>query len=56
LALFQQSETTPFHFIRVREVYVRKLIGLRGMWIEAVCVVLTAVLTVIFALVPGHRL
>ncbi|RSH90099.1 Bud site selection protein, Revert to axial protein 1 [Saitozyma podzolica] len=56
LALLQQSETTPFRFIRVREVYVRKLIGLRAMWIEAVCVVLTAVLTVIFALVPGHRL
>ena len=56
LAFLQQSETTPFKFIRISEGYVRKLLLMRALWIEALCVVITAVLTVIFALVPGHRL
>lgn len=56
LALLQRSETTPFHFIRVREQYVQKLISWRALWIEALAIGLTAVLTVIFALVPGKRL
>ncbi|ORX36163.1 RGS domain-containing protein [Kockovaella imperatae] len=56
LALLQQSETTPFRLITVRESYVRKLLFMRALWIEAVCIVVTAVLTVIFAVVPGHRL
>ena len=56
LAVLQQSETTPFHHIRVRERYVRKLLLLRAGWIELLCVVGTAAMTVIFALVPGHRL
>jgi len=56
LAFLQQSETTPFKFIRISEGYVRKLLLMRALWIEALCVFITAVLTVIFALVPGHRL
>ncbi|ORY24862.1 putative Bud site selection-related protein [Naematelia encephala] len=56
LAVLQQSETTPFRLIRVREGYVRRLLLMRALWIEALCIGITAVLTVIFALVPGHRL
>jgi hypothetical protein len=56
LALFQRSETSPFRTMRVREGYVRKLLAMRAAWIEAVCVVLTAVLACIFIFVPGHRL
>jgi len=56
LAFCRQSETTPFRFIRISERYVRKLLLMRALWIEALCVAITAVLTVIFALVPGHRL
>jgi len=56
LAFLQQSETTPFKFIRINEGYVRRLLLLRGLWIEALCIAVTAILTVIFALVPGHRL
>jgi hypothetical protein len=56
LAFLQQSETTPFRFIRISEGYVRRLLMMRALWIEALCIAITAVLTVIFALVPGHRL
>lgn len=56
MALFQLSETTPFHFIRIRERYIRRLIGMRALWIEALCITLTAILVVIFTVVPGHRL
>ena len=56
LAILQQSETTPFRLIRIREAYVRRLLLLRALWIEVLCIALTAVLTVIFTAVPGHRL
>lgn len=56
LALFQLSETTPFHFIRIRERYIRRLISMRAVWIEALCLLITAVLVVVFTVVPGHRL
>ncbi|KAL1408145.1 Bud site selection protein, Revert to axial protein 1 [Vanrija albida] len=55
-AIFFQSETTPFRLITVREAYVRKLILLRALWIESLVIVLTAIFTVIFCVVPGHRL
>ncbi|OCF34028.1 hypothetical protein I316_04374 [Kwoniella heveanensis BCC8398] len=56
LALFNQSETTPFRLIRVKELYVKKLITIRALWIELVCILITAILVVIFTVVPGHRL
>ncbi|TXT13387.1 hypothetical protein VHUM_00754 [Vanrija humicola] len=55
-AIFFQSETTPFRLITVREAYVRKLLLLRALWIEALAVALTAIFTVIFCVVPGYRL
>lgn len=55
-ALFQLSETGAFRTMRVRESYVRRLLTIRAIWIEAVCLALTAVLTCIFVFVPGRRL
>lgn len=49
------SETTPFHFIRVREQYVRKLIAIRAGIIVGASVLLTVIFVVIFTVVPGHR-
>ncbi|KAK8846612.1 hypothetical protein IAR55_005698 [Kwoniella newhampshirensis] len=56
LVLFSQTETTPFRLLRIKEMYVRKLLMLRALWIELVCVLITAILVVIFTVVPGHRL
>ncbi|WVW78893.1 hypothetical protein I302_100856 [Kwoniella bestiolae CBS 10118] len=56
LALLNRSETTPFKHIKVKEPYVRKLLTIRALWIELVCIVITAILVVIFTVVPGHRL
>ncbi|WWD08098.1 hypothetical protein V865_006209 [Kwoniella europaea PYCC6329] len=56
LALFNRSETTPFRHIKVKEPYVRKLLTIRALWIELVCILITAILVVIFTVVPGHRL
>ncbi|WWC59036.1 uncharacterized protein I303_101582 [Kwoniella dejecticola CBS 10117] len=56
LALFNRSETTPFRLIKVKEPYVRKLLTIRALWIELVCILITAILVVIFTVVPGHRL
>ncbi|WVR04347.1 hypothetical protein IAU60_001348 [Kwoniella sp. DSM 27419] len=56
LALLNRSETTPFRHIKVKEGYVRRLLTVRALWIELVCLLVTAVLVVIFTVVPGHRL
>ncbi|KAK4055418.1 Bud site selection protein, Revert to axial protein 1 [Microbotryomycetes sp. JL221] len=50
------SETTPFRTIGIREPYVRKLLFGRALWVTFLSGMVVAVLTVIFALVPGHRL
>lgn len=56
LALAQQSETTPFHLITVREKYVRKLLLQRALGVFFLVILITAALTVLFVFVPGHRL
>ncbi|WWC87319.1 uncharacterized protein L201_002208 [Kwoniella dendrophila CBS 6074] len=56
LALFNRSETTPFKLIKVKEPYVKKLLTIRALWIELVCISITAILVIIFTVVPGHRL
>lgn len=42
--------------IRVREKFVYKLLLKRSLWVLSLILVCTAILTVIFSLVPGHRL
>lgn len=56
LAIVQQSETTPFHLITVREPYVRKLLLQRAVGVIFLVALITAALTVLFVFVPGHRL
>ncbi|POY74753.1 hypothetical protein BMF94_2229 [Rhodotorula taiwanensis] len=50
------SETTPFRTIGIREPYIRKLLFARALWIAFLSAVIVAILTLIFVLVPGHRL
>ncbi|TYJ58200.1 hypothetical protein B9479_001024 [Cryptococcus floricola] len=56
LFLLNLSETTPFHFINVKEPYVRKLVAIRAGIIVVASLLLTAIFVVIFTVVPGHRL
>lgn len=56
LALALQSETTPFHLIRVREPYIRNLLLQRTVGVLLIVALITAALTVLFVFVPGHRL
>ena len=56
LAFAQQSETTPFHLITVRERYVRKLLLQRAIGVIFLVALITAALSVLFVFVPGHRL
>ncbi|KAG8761372.1 Bud site selection protein, Revert to axial protein 1 [Serendipita sp. 396] len=56
LLVFNQSETTPFRTLAVREPYVKKLLVGRAIWVSVLVAVLTTILTIIFWAVPGHRL
>ncbi|KJR83089.1 RGS domain protein (Rax1) [Sporothrix schenckii 1099-18] len=56
LALLGFSEYTPFHFSRVREPFVRRLLAKRALVVLAVTVLVDAALLVLFILVPGRRL
>ncbi|PWZ01005.1 regulator of G protein signaling superfamily [Testicularia cyperi] len=56
LVLLAQSETTPFHTIRIREPYVHKLLLQRSMGVLFLIALITALLSVLFIFVPGHRL
>jgi len=56
LAFLQQSETTPFRTMRVREPYVGKLLMGRAIWVTFLIVFFVAALTLLFWAVPGHRL
>ncbi|SGY74025.1 BQ5605_C005g03335 [Microbotryum silenes-dioicae] len=47
---------TPFRTIGIREPYVRKLLFGRALWVTFLSAVVVAILTIIFVLVPGHRL
>ncbi|CAD6887130.1 unnamed protein product [Tilletia laevis] len=56
LAFASQSETTPFHLITIKEVYVRQLLMKRAVGILFLISLITAALTILFVFVPGHRL
>lgn len=50
------SETTAFRTLRIREPYVKKLLMGRSMWVTFLTILLVTCATVLFTLVPGHRL
>ncbi|KAI0300484.1 RGS domain-containing protein [Multifurca ochricompacta] len=56
LVFFEQSETTPFRTLRIREPYVRKLLIGRAIWVSMLVAVGVTALTLLFWAVPGHRL
>ncbi|KAG9003022.1 Bud site selection protein, Revert to axial protein 1 [Tulasnella sp. JGI-2019a] len=56
LVFLNQSETTPFRTMQIREPYVRKLLLGRAIWVTFLITVLVIALTLIFWAVPGHRL
>ncbi|KAG8741961.1 Bud site selection protein, Revert to axial protein 1 [Ceratobasidium sp. 414] len=56
LVFLQQSETTPFRTLRIRERYVRNLLLGRAAWVCVLVAVLSVVFTIVFWAVPGRRL
>ncbi|PWN45096.1 regulator of G protein signaling superfamily [Ceraceosorus guamensis] len=56
LVIAMRSETTPFHLIKVKEPYVKRLLRKRAAGVLLLVILIVAALTVIFTLVPGHRL
>lgn len=56
LVFLEQSETTPFRTLRIREPYVRKLLLGRAVWVSVLVAAFATALTMIFWAVPGHRL
>lgn len=49
---FQESK----RFIRIDEPFIFKLLFKRSLWVTFLILLMTAILTIIFCLVPGHRL
>lgn len=56
LVFLNQSETTPFRTMHIREPYVRKLLLGRAVWVTFLITILVIVLTLVFWAVPGHHL
>jgi len=50
------SEYTLMSFTRVKEPYVRRLLGKRSLWILALTIVMVAALVCLYVFVPGKRL
>lgn len=48
--------TNKHHYVKLSEPYVKKLLTQRSFWVVAVICVIAAAFSVLFALVPGHRL
>ncbi|EAU86760.1 hypothetical protein CC1G_06521 [Coprinopsis cinerea okayama7 len=56
LVFLNQSETTPFRTLTMREPYVRKLLLGRAIWVTVLVAAFSTALTMLFWAVPGHRL
>ncbi|KZT21961.1 hypothetical protein NEOLEDRAFT_1138757 [Neolentinus lepideus HHB14362 ss-1] len=56
LILFNQSESTPFRTLSIKEPYVKKLLIGRALWVSTLVAAGTVALTLIFWAVPGKRL
>ncbi|KAI9728536.1 MAG: Bud site selection protein, Revert to axial protein 1 [Cirrosporium novae-zelandiae] len=56
LALLGSSESTDFHWLKIREPYIRQLLNKRAMMVLVLFLVFTVVLSVIFIFVPGNHL
>lgn len=56
LGILGFSEYTLFHFVRIKEPYVRRLIIKRSLMVLAMIAAVDAALVVLFVFVPGKRL
>lgn len=58
LCWFKLSESfvANKYFIRIKEPFIYKLLLKRSLWVLFLIVLFTAVFTILFSLVPGHRL
>ncbi|KAH6909953.1 RGS domain-containing protein [Coprinopsis sp. MPI-PUGE-AT-0042] len=56
LVFLNQSETTPFRTLTMREPYVKKLLLGRAIWVSVLVAAFSTALTMLFWAVPGHRL
>ncbi|KAL9552516.1 hypothetical protein MBANPS3_003729 [Mucor bainieri] len=54
--LLNLSETTPFHFNKVSQPQVKKILQARAIWILLFSTVIAVILTVIFSVIPSTRL
>lgn len=50
------SETTPFHFNKVCQPQVKKILQARAIWIVLFSIVIAVVLTVILSVIPSTRI
>lgn len=53
---YSESFTNENYLIKIKENFIHRLLIKRSLWVTALILLLTAVLTVLFSLVPGHRL
>lgn len=56
LILFNQSESTPFRTLSIKEPYVKKLLIGRALWVSMLVAACSVALTLVFWAVPGKRL
>ena len=56
MGLIGISEYTLMSFTRVKEPYVRRLLGKRSLWILMLTIVMVAALMCLYVFVPGKRL
>lgn len=53
---YGESYTNDRYMIKIRENFIYKLLLKRSIWVSALIILFTAIFTIIFSLVPGHRL
>ncbi|KAI8099786.1 uncharacterized protein BX664DRAFT_322115 [Halteromyces radiatus] len=53
---FNASETTTFHFNKIKQPQVKRILWSRSIWLLITSLIVSAVLTVIFCAVPSKRL
>mgnify|MGYP001192954542 CR=1 FL=1 len=53
---YSESFTSENYLIKIKEKFIHRLLIKRSLWVTALILLFTAVFTVLFSLVPGHRL
>lgn len=53
---YSESFTNENYLIKIKEKFIHRLLIKRSLWVTALILLFTAVFTVLFSLVPGHRL